>query len=212
MSIWTASSMSSAVPLAGGPWQWQILQRGTLCLRRSPRALLYDPKAPQLTSTPYGCILLTIATEAWWKHTLASPMPIWNQKSNTSATGCKETRLLQMFSSTYMRLEKQTPKCHSRRAVAFRRKDWIKMSSTLKDFFFILNCLHFLLCFVHVYFLKQWSVFLWVFKKIYIYVLFALLQNAIKLQYDICDFWLGRPELCVVWSRAHPQGESESQS
>lgn len=35
-------------------------------------------------------ILLTVATEAWWKHTLASPMPTWNQKSNTSAAGCRE--------------------------------------------------------------------------------------------------------------------------
>lgn len=45
-------------------------------------------------------ILLTIATKAWWKHTLASPMPTWNQNLNTSAAGCKDTHLLQLLAST----------------------------------------------------------------------------------------------------------------
>lgn len=63
-------------------------------------SMTYDPKASQLTSTPMAVHSLNCCHQGLTDthadtqtHTLASPMPTWNQ--NSSATGCKESHLLQ---------------------------------------------------------------------------------------------------------------------
>lgn len=51
------------------------------------------------------------------------------------------------------------------------------------NWFFLIVFL-FLLCFVHICCLMQWFVFLWLFP-----IFFALLEHAIKLQYEIFTSW-----------------------
>lgn len=53
-----------------------------------PQSTTLWPKTLRHHSLPaplWLYILLTVATKAWWKHQLASPMPTWNQNLNPSS-------------------------------------------------------------------------------------------------------------------------------
>lgn len=134
MSIWTASSMNSAASRAEGPWQWQTLQKGALCPRRSPRAPLYDLKAPTLPARLWLDALFTATIEAWWSPQQCPPEP-------RSWTHLLQARLLQLLAIQKWDFQKNIHTNKHQNAIV---EEQLPFSGSLLGFFYFV-------------FLMQWS-------------------------------------------------------
>lgn len=140
------------------------LSRGGRCDRgAAPKHYSMTLKASMHPARWLLDTLFTATIEACWYHTLASTMPTWTQKLNTSAASSSLTTA--RYTGKRFKEKKQTPKCHCRGTVAFR---WV--FGRLFLFYFLM---------------LPWS------SSVIFSSFFALLQHAIVLQYYSHKLLLG---------------------